>query len=457
MVLEKFNFISPLDYRYFDEKAAKFLSGGARTKYQLVVELALVRVFSKRGFCSQRVVNEVEKAIEDIDPEEVLIEEEQVTKHDIRALVNCIRKRVSDEAKPFIHLGATSCDIIDTANALYYKKAIEEVVLPSLLNVEKTLIDLALREKATLQIGRTHGQHAEPITFGFAMTEYVSRLGNRINEIVNKKDKLVGKFSGPVGAYNAISLLVDDPLGFEKELMESLGLKASPSSTQIVEAEPITDLVHSLVSTFGVIANIADDMRNLQRSEIGEVGEMFEAKQVGSSTMPHKRNPWNFEHVKSFYKEFMPRMFTVYLDQISEHQRDLTNSASQRFIPEIFVGLVLGADRLNKYLAKLVVDKANMAKNFDQNKKMLVAEPLYILLAFHGNSDAHEVVRQLTLEAQKTGKPLMELAMKNQSLKPFIGKFSGEQLKILNEPEKYIGKAIEKTELICERWKKELA
>ena len=96
-----------------------------------------------------------------------------------------------------------------------------------------------------------------------------------------------------------------------------------------------------IISAFGVLANLADDIRHLQRTEIGEVGEAFEATQVGSSTMPHKRNPWNFEHVKSMWKEFMPRMITMYADQISEHQRDLTNSASGRFVPEIVLVLWL--------------------------------------------------------------------------------------------------------------------
>src|SRR5690606_31536898 len=116
----------------------------------------------------------------------------------------------------------------------------------------------------------------------------------------------------------------------------------------VVEPEYVLDFVHTIVSAFGVLANFADDVRHLQRTEIGELGEAFEAEQVGSSTMPHKRNPWNYEHVKSLWKTFAPRMQTLYADQISEHQRDLTNSASSRFTAEIIAGFAAALERLEK-------------------------------------------------------------------------------------------------------------
>lgn len=450
-----FSTVSPLDYRYYNPKFDLYLSENARIKSHALVEAALAKALAKKKICSKKIAEEISAACEKISAEEVYAEEEK-TKHDIRALVNCIRQKVSIEAKPFVHFGATSYDIVDTASAWRYKKAIEKLVLPSLIELENTLIELALREKSTLQIGRTHGQHAEPITFGFAIAGYASRLVGRIESLYWKKGKLRGKFSGAVGAYNASSLLVENPLEFEKLVLKELGLEPSLSSTQIVEAEALVDLEHSLISTFGILANISDDLRNLQRSEIGEIAEAFDSKQVGSSTMPHKRNPINFENVKSFYKEFAPRMITAYLDQISEHQRDLTNSASQRFVPEIIAGLVISAERLNKTLKKLVVDKKNLQKNFEQSREMIVAEPLYILLAFYGHSDAHEYVKQLTLKAQQSGKKLMQSAEEDRSLEKYLKKFSPKQKQLLEKPEKYIGIAVKKTELICKECMKSL-
>ncbi|HLC36499.1 MAG TPA: lyase family protein, partial [archaeon] len=222
------------------------------------------------------------------------------------------------------------------------------------------------------------------------------------------------------------------------------------------EPEYLTELIYSILSCYGVLANLADDMRHLQRSEINEVAEEFDSKQVGSSTMPHKRNPWNFENIKSMWKTFTPRMITVFMDQISEHQRDLSNSASQRFLPEIFFAITESTYRMNGLMKKLIVDKESMKKNFEMNKEMITAEPLYILLSLYGHEDAHEAVKQLTLKAQKLGQPLRELAFKDKELNPYLKKFTKKQLEIIQNPEKYIGESVKKTEQVCRQWKKEL-
>ncbi len=455
-----FHNISPLDHRYslrnneFDTYQ-KFFSEEAKVKYQAKVEEALVKALAERGICSNEIADEVKQAISEIKVEEVY-DEEKKTKHNIRALVNCIQKKVSDEAKPYIHFTTTSFDIVDTANVLRLKEATNELLVPTLKSLEKKLIEIARREKETVQIGRTHGQAAIPITFGFTITEYVSRLGERIEAIANSATKLRGKISGAVGAYNASSLFFADPESFEKEVLSYLGLKAGDYSTQIVMPEAMTDFVHVLVSTFGVLANFSDDMRHLQRSEISEVGEHFSKDQVGSSTMPHKRNPINYENVKSMWKKYMPQMITLYQDQISEHQRDLTNSASSRFIPEIIVSLLLSTNRLIRVTEKLVVDKENIENNFAKYKEMIVAEPLYILLASYGHPDAHEAVRKMTLEAEKNKKTLREILKEDECLKKYSDRFSDKQWEILLNPEKYIGVAVEKTENITNKWATQL-
>ena len=459
--IKLFDAISPLDFRYYGrkksvfEKIQPYLSESAFIKYALKVEEALTKVLAKREICSQEIAEEVSRACKQVTPEEVYKEEDRI-KHNIRALTNSIRNKVSDKAKPYVHFTTTSHDIICTADAVRYREFTNNILLPELIKFEKTLIELALREKNTLQIGRTHGQHAEPITFGFAIAQYVSRFGSSILKIRKSANNLRGKIAGAVGAYNASYLFFDQPEEFEKEVLAELNLKPSPISTQVVEAEFLVDYVNSVVTAFGVIANLSDDMRHLQRSEIAEVGEVFEAKQVGSSTMPHKRNPINFENVKSMWKAVMPRIITAYSDQISEHQRDLTNSASMRFIPEILTAFFVSVSRLNRVMSKLVVDNKNMKKNFEQNKDMIIAEPLYILLAAFNHPDAHEYVREKTLESQNTKKPLKELIKNDNSIKKYLKKFNKKQLEILSKPEKYLGIAAEKTKKVCEFWKKEL-
>ncbi|MCH8276158.1 MAG: adenylosuccinate lyase, partial [Bacteroidetes bacterium] len=139
----------------------------------------------------------------------------------------------------------------------------------------------------------------------------------------------------------------------------------------------------------------------------------------------------------------------------SEHQRDLTNSASSRFIPEILAAFYISIRRLNRTMLSLKVDKENLKKNLEMNKGLIVAEPLYILLAAYNHPDAHETVKQLTLKAQLTKKPLQDLIRKENSLQPYLKKFTKEQLAVISNPENYVGIASKKTESVCQYWKKE--
>jgi adenylosuccinate lyase len=419
------------------------------------VELALVKVLNRRGICSDDVVKEVKDACSKVTTAEVYEEEGRI-RHDVRALVNCIRAKVSDAAKPYVHMTATSCDIIDSANAARFKEVVEYVLVPSLIALEKVLIDSAIREAETVQVGRTHGQHAVPITFGFALSQYVSRLGGSIEALKELAAVLPGKFSGAVGAYNAPSLFFDDPEEFEKEVLVELGLTPAEQSTQIVPSEGLARLLCEVAIAAGIMANLSDDMRHLQRTEVGEVGEEFEAAQVGSSTMPQKRNPINFENAKSAWKIVAPRIVTVLMDQISEHQRDLTNSASSRTYGEIIAYVVSTAKRLTRAMSKLTVDRANVERNLGLQKGLVAAEPLYIMLAGLGHPDAHEKVRNLTIQAQSEKRPLEKVATADAEMKPYLEKMTPYQRQILATPSLYTGIAAKKAKVVAERWKQKL-
>jgi adenylosuccinate lyase len=461
--MNRFDATSPLDYRYYGDNPAFFnrlqpyVSETAYINYILKVELALVRLLARHGLCPPAVPDEVEKAIPEITPEEVY-EEERRVHHNIRAIANCIRKRVSPESQPFVHLFATSADIMDTATALRYKELVRDVLLPDLIVLEETLIKLARTHSDDVQIGRTHGQHAVPTTFGYAIALFVSRIGSRIQAIDAAHRELRGQSSGAVGAFNSWSLFdSDDPAKYELELLLDLGLKPSPTSvsTQIVEPESITDLVHTVVSCFSVLANLADDIRHLIRSEIAELIDGYTAEEVGSSTMPHKMNPKNFENVKSLWKEFMPRMMTVYMDQISEHQRDLTNSASGRFLPELFTGFCYAVLRMSDALAKITTNTAKMKEHVDASKHLVVAEPLYIMLAMQGYPDAYDVIMKLSRESRLTGDRLIDVARRHSELAPFLERLSEEHKAILDDPSLYVGDAPARTIATCDYWELE--
>lgn len=451
-----FSAVSPLDHRYRDSDAEQYFSDAAYLSYKLKVELALIKALAKRGVCPKSVVTEVEGALKLVALEEVEMEEAKV-KHDIRALVNVIRSKVSDEAKPYVHMTATSYDIIDTANAARFRDATKEAVVPTLKALEKVLIDLAIREAETAQVGRTHGQHAVPTTFGYALAHYVSRLGGSILALEALADELTGKFSGAVGAYNSSSLFFDDPEEFEKDVLSELHLKPVETSTQVTQPEPMVRLLAEVTIAAGILANLADDMRHLQRTEIGEVGEEFAAAQVGSSTMPQKRNPISFENVKSLWKIIVSRVALPFMDQISEHQRDLTNSASGRTYGEILAYLIVMAKRLERAMAKLSVDRKRLSENMDRGKGLIAAEPLYLILASLGHPDAHEKVRTLTLSAEASHTSLGDAVMADEEIKAYFARMTDVQKKIIENPSLYTGVAAKKAERVASAWKKKLS
>src|SRR5712692_28486 len=441
--------LSPLDFRYygadndFFHRLYPYVSEEAYIKYQLKVEATLATTLANSNWqlCSIEQADEIINACEQVTASEVYEEEERVN-HAVRALVNCIQRKVTAKAKPYVHLFATSNDITDTASALRLKELTINVIVPDLVELEMLLISLTRKYANVPQIGRTHGQHAEPITFGFALASYVSRLLGRIQRIIDCAENLQGKFSGSVGAYNALTLMDESSaLLFEQQLLSELGLRRGGRniSTQIVQPEYLTDLAYSVISCFSVLANLADDIRHLHRTEIAEVEQAYNVQDIGSSTMPHKVNPKNFEQVKSMWKMTMPRMMTVFMDQISEHQRDLTNSASGRFLIELFTAFDYSVSRLISAFNEIRVDEARMRRNLETSKDQIIAEPLYILLAMNGVSEAYYRARDLFAESDTTKIPLTELIWKKPDIRSILDRLNSAQLEVLRDPAKYVG------------------
>ena len=452
-----YNGIDPLDGRYYDPAIARYLSEAGRITYQAYVEAALAKTLAEFGICSPEIAAQIEAAAAKVTAQAVA-EEEKTTKHDVKALVNVIKRELSDEAKPYVHFGATSYDIVATALSLQLRAAVHELLLPRLTELEKTLLDLTKRYAETVQIGRTHGQHAVPITFGFAMAEYTARLGGSINSLKVLSGKLNGKFSGAVGAYNALSLFVDDPEKFERTVLGYLELEPAPYSTQIIPAEQYVRLIDELVVTAGIMANLSHDMRHLQRSEIAEVREAFEPCQTGSSTMAHKRNPWNFENVISLSKQVTAQIVNANLNLSSEHQRDLTDSASARFYPVVLAAVAAMAQRLSDVMARLEVDEAAMQRNLHMSGGAIAAEPLYLLLEKYGHVSGHETAKALAHQALENNKSLYEVASADPGIAEYFAKFSDKEKQILQSPEThYTGLAAKKAAAVHDYWRQKLA
>lgn len=444
--------IDPLDSRYFDTEISCHLSESSRITYQAYVETALAYALAEAAVCTKDIAEQIEEASTKVTAGAVA-KEEQVTKHDIKALVNVIKANLSDKAKPYVHFGATSYDIVATALSLQLRDATNDLVIPRLIELEKTLLGLCDKYSGTVQIGRTHGQHAVPITFGFAIAEYVSRLGENILALKELSGALKGKFSGAVGAYNALSIFVDDPIKFEKTVLDLLDIEPAPYSTQIIPAESYVRLLDELTISAGIMANLSHDMRHLQRSEISEVREAFEAGQTGSSTMAHKRNPWNFENVISMSKQVTAQIVNANLNLSSEHQRDLTDSASARFYALTLACVASMASRLNKVMSKLEVDEENMQKNLHMSGGAIAAEPLYLLLEKYGHIAGHEVSKSLAQQALTSKLSLYEVAEQSADIFDYFSKFTDAEKAILKEPEtNYTGLAAARAKSVHDFW-----
>ncbi len=387
--------------------------------------------------------------------------ERKVTKHDVRAWIRLAQAEAPGDLHRWIHILLTSYDPLDSARTLMFVRAHHLVVAPL---IKKLITELAHKIDEyckTLQIGRTHGQHALPITVGFWLATILSRIIYNANKMNLHAGELVGKISGAVGAYNAqVGLGVTQKCGsktFEERVLEKVGLKPALISTQILPPEPLAYYLFSCTLQSASLAQFGRDCRNLMRSEIGEIGEPYEQGQVGSSTMAHKRNPITFENIEGMFIRTKNEFGKVMDTLISEHQRDLVASCVYRDFPIILVNLVQQLSSLlrpNKegkpFIARLAVDKDACQRNFAMNANVILAEPIYIALQMAGyNGDAHKLINEQVIGLAKANNRLLidvvkKLAEDNDELYSVVKQIPQKLIELFYYPEKYIGLASDK-------------
>jgi adenylosuccinate lyase len=344
---------------------------------------------------------------------------------------------------------------------MQFVRAHQSVVSPAAARVMKIFIELITKYAGTVQIGRTHGQHALPITVGFWLATILHRVLFNAKKMDEYAAGLVGKISGAVGAYNAqVGLGILEKCGqisFEERVLAKLGLKPAPISSQILPPEPLTYYLFSCVMLAAALAQFGRDCRHLMRTEIAELGEPFERGQVGSSTMAHKRNPINLENLEGTFLRTKHEFGKVMDTLISEHQRDLVGSSVARDFPIIVVNLVQQLNTLLRqneqgiaFLARLTVDETNLRRNFQQSANVILAEPLYIALQMAGYSgDAHKLINEQAVQlAQTTNCQLIDaiqqLADSDAELRQALEHIPKAVLELMRQPERYTGLAQEK-------------
>ena len=315
---------------------------------------------------------------------------EQETHHDLIAFVKAVTENLGDEGR-YLHYGVTSYDIEDTAMALRMRQS-ADLIIDDLEKLAEITAKLARDHKMTPMIGRTHGVHAEPITFGFKMAVWYSQIQRDIERMKAAREAIsCGKISGAVGIFGNI-----DP-EIEEYVCSRLGLKVAPVSTQIIQRDRHAQFLAALAIVASSAENFATEMRNLQRTEILEVQEMFLPGQRGSSAMPHKRNPWRFETIAGLARVVRANVIPAMENITSWHERDNTNSAVERIIiPDSCLAADFMLQSLTRLMSRLEINTNNMRANLEKMGQLVFSEHVLLALIEKGMSreEAYKVCQR---------------------------------------------------------------
>ncbi len=390
--------VCPLDFRYGRPEMKAVFSEEARLRYLMQVEAALAWAHAETGTVSKADAAAIQ-AVADGDkvtPARVKEIEAEI-RHDLMAVVKAMAEQAGD-AGGAIHLGATSYDTIDTANALQFRDAVEQVRI-GLRRLRDALLSLAEEHQDTTMLGRTHGQSAVPITFGLKMAVFASETGRHLERLAEcEKRFAVGMMSGATGSMAAFR---GKGLEVQKIVCDRLGLGQATASTQIVQRDRYIELLSHLANIATSLEKFATEVRTLQRTEIGEVAEGFDVKkQVGSSTMPHKQNPITSEQVSGLARLVRSFLLPTWENAVQWNERDLANSAPERFIhPHMFILLDHCLHKQAEVFENLRVFPENMTRNMDRAQGLMMAEAVMIALTEKGmgRQEAHEVARQAAM------------------------------------------------------------
>lgn len=421
--------VSPLDYRYGRPEIKAVFTERARLRYLMQVEAALAWAHSENG----SVPAEAAQALQTIADTEGRVSPERVKeieaeiKHDLMAVVKAMSEAADTdfpELLPgkYVHQGATSYDTIDTANALQFREA-TNIVADACRRLRDALLKLADEHRHTTMLGRTHGQSAVPITFGLKMAVYASEMGRHLERLAEVRKRIeVGMMSGATGSMAAFR---GKGLEVQAAVCKRLGLGETTASTQIVQRDRYIELFGHISNIATSLEKMSTEVRTLQRTEIAEVAEGFDVKkQVGSSTMPHKQNPITSEQVSGLSRYVRTHMSAIYENAVQWNERDLANSAPERFIhPTMFIMIDHCLHKQAEVFENLRVFPENMARNMERAQGLMMAEAIMIFLTEKGmgRQDAHEIAREAAMVAIHEGIHYREALLKNTEIVEKLG------------------------------------
>ncbi len=436
-------FIHPLETRYRTEMANLFTEE-KKLENWMKVEAALAQAHAKLGNIPFEDANEIEKKANlNYVKLEKVNEIDKKIHHDLMAMVQALSEQCEGESGKYVHLGATSYDIEDTATALQLKEALK-YLNNALLDLIKILVEISEKKKNLICIGRTHGQHAIPTTYGmrFGVWAYeVNRHLDRISEIMSRIS--FGKMSGAVGTMASFD---DKGMEIQKIVMEILDLNPVLIANQVIQRDRHAEVIFLTALIGQTLDKIAREFRILQRNEISEMFEPFKKEQVGSSTMPHKRNPHKSERICSLARILKSNVIVALDNIVLEDERDITNSASERIIfAENFILLDYIINQLIENLKGIEFNEKRIEENLNLTRGACLTEKVMVELVKKGigRQDGHEILRKASIKAREENLYMKDILMENKQIKE---KFSKEELANIFDPHKYIGQAVEQVD-----------
>ncbi len=393
--------------RYTRPEMGALWSGAAKYAAWLRVELAVCEVYTRRGHIPPEALARI-RAQACVDPARIDAIEARV-RHDVIAFLTNLEEALGADSR-YVHVGLTSSDVVDTALAVQLQQA-SDLLLVGLQRLREVLGELALKHKDTLAVGRTHGVHAEPITFGLKAAVWYAEAGRNLERLRRAKETVrVGKISGAVGTFAHVEPDV------EAEVCRALGLEPAPVSTQVVQRDRHAEYTATLAILAASLEKIALEIRTLQRTEILEVEEPFAEGQKGSSAMPHKRNPVSSEQVCGLARLVRTNALAALENVALWGERDISHSSVERVIlPDSTILLDYMLHTMIRILEGLQVYPERLRENFERSHGLIYSQRVLLKLAEKGlpRQQAYEIVQANAMTAWREQRSFQELLAKD--------------------------------------------
>jgi adenylosuccinate lyase len=415
--------------RYSRPAMAALFDDAARYRTWLDVEIAVVQAMERRGGIPAGTAARI-RASARIDPDRI-DELESTLRHDVIAFLTQLSETIGADSR-HVHVGMTSSDLVDTALAITLTRAMD-LLAHEVEALQEETRRLALRHKDTVMVGRTHGIHAEPITFGLKVLVWYEELGRARERIARARAAVaVGKMSGAVGT------LAHLPPDLEEEVLRSLSLTAEPAATQVVQRDRHAEALQTLALLGASLEKIATEIRHLQRTEVLEVEEPFHEGQKGSSAMPHKRNPVNCERVAGLARILRANAHAGLENVALWHERDISHSSVERVIlPDSFLLADFMTSQVREVLAELQVYPDRMRQNLELTRGLIYSQRVLLALTAAGLSreEAYAAVQRHAMEAWKEPPDLKTRLLADPSVTRVVNR---EAMQRLFEPEFFL-------------------